>query len=178
MAEKHAEKDFDHRDTLCYVVDEDRILLIEKKRGPRPEHLEDDEVFINGPGGAIEEDETPEKCAVRETEEETGIRPENPEKIGIMKYYSDGNPERYIHIYRSESFSGKISESDEAKPVWREIDEVAYDKMWPSDSFWMPQLIEGDYFMTEIRYQNGDFKCEKSRLEELSEKTFRMEYLK
>ena len=56
------------RGTLCFVLREGQILLIEKKRG-----LEAGKV--NGPGGRIEPGETPEQAAIRETQEEIGITP-------------------------------------------------------------------------------------------------------
>lgn len=162
------ESDFKHRDTLCYVISDARILLIEKKRGPRPDHLSEADEFLNGPGGGIEKGETPEECAVREVREETGIKPVNPEKIGVMRYYRDGEPERFIHIYRGSDYDGQPESSDEAEPVWKDIEELSYRKMWPSDSYWMPEMIDGNRFIANVVYRNGDFIQEDSELTTIS----------
>ncbi len=56
------------RGTLCFVLREGKILLIEKKRRLGAGK-------VNGPGGRIEPGETPEQAAIRETQEEIGITP-------------------------------------------------------------------------------------------------------
>ena len=54
------------RATLLFLVKDGQVLLIRKKRGLGAGK-------INGPGGKIDPGETPEQCAVRETQEELGI---------------------------------------------------------------------------------------------------------
>ena len=49
--------------TLMFVIRNDEVLLIRKKRGLGAGKM-------NGPGGRIEQGETPLQCAIRETEEE------------------------------------------------------------------------------------------------------------
>ena len=56
--------------TIMFVVEENRVLLIHKKRGLGAGK-------INGPGGKIEKGETPMQCAIRETNEELHINPLN-----------------------------------------------------------------------------------------------------
>jgi 8-oxo-dGTP diphosphatase len=163
---ENTEEKFDHQDTLCYVFDGERILMIDKKRGLRPETLGEDEKFLNGPGGKIEKNETPHECAIRETVEETGIRPEKLVKVGEMAYYRDGNSERFIHIFRASDYSGSIHEgSEEAEPLWLDVAELDYGKMWPSDGYWMPELVERNRFRTRVVYEKGEFLPGKSRLE-------------
>ena len=52
--------------TLVFVIRDGKILLIDKKTGFGKGK-------VNGPGGKIEKDESPEACAVRECQEELGI---------------------------------------------------------------------------------------------------------
>ena len=56
------------RGTLLFVVRDDRILLIHKKRGLGAGK-------INGPGGRIDDGETPLQCALREVDEEVEVIP-------------------------------------------------------------------------------------------------------
>lgn len=155
------EEEFNHRDTLCYVIDENEVLMIQKKRGLKPDHLEDEDKFLNGPGGSIE-NETPLECAIREVKEETGIIPNHPQKVGEIGYYAEGNPERFIHVYRSEDYSGSLEESEEAKPVWKNRNSLEYDNMWPSDSYWMSELLDGTKFKVMVSYSDGNFDIQNS----------------
>ncbi len=54
--------------TILFVIIDDQILLIHKKRGLGAGK-------INGPGGRLDDGETPAECAVREVEEELRISP-------------------------------------------------------------------------------------------------------
>jgi len=54
--------------TLLFVARAGEVLLIRKKRGLGAGK-------INGPGGRLEENETPLECAIRETQEELLINP-------------------------------------------------------------------------------------------------------
>ena len=54
--------------TLAFVIKDEQILLIRKKRGLGAGK-------INGPGGRLENNETIAACAVREAQEELGITP-------------------------------------------------------------------------------------------------------
>ncbi len=65
-----------------------------------------DGMFTEACAGKVEEGEDPIKCIVRETEEETGFRIKNPQKI-FSAYMSPGSVSELIHFYIS-----PISESD------------------------------------------------------------------
>lgn len=64
--------------TLCYPIDDDRVLLIEKQRGVGAGN-------VNGPGGKLEPGETPHECVVREVGEEVGVRVD-PWKVGELEF--------------------------------------------------------------------------------------------
>ena len=72
------------RATLLYVMCDGQILLIRKKRGLGAGK-------INGPGGRIEDGESAIECAVRETEEEVGIRACNVAERGHMRFQFSSN---------------------------------------------------------------------------------------
>lgn len=76
---------------------------------------------VAGPGGHIEEFETPEEAAIRETEEEFGIRPVSLKLLGII---GDRDPEvKKSYIFVANEYYGDIAcdEVEMRVPVWREI---------------------------------------------------------
>src|SRR3989344_6962779 len=91
--------------TLCYVVRDGKVLRAEIKSGFSRGK-------INAPGGKIEEGETPEQAAIRETEEEIGITPKNLVKLGF-KECLNGSKSLKIHIFVADDFSGEERETEE-----------------------------------------------------------------
>ncbi len=55
-------------------------------------------MFTEACAGKVEEGEDPLECIVRETEEETGYRIQNPRKI-MAAYMSPGSVSELIHFY-------------------------------------------------------------------------------
>ena len=125
--------------TLLFVIQDERILLINKKRGLGAGK-------INGPGGRIDPGETPEQCAVREVQEELCITPGGLEFSGILCFqFVDGYALRG-YVYRASSYEGTPTETDEAKPLWCTIAEIPFDQMWADDPLWFPHLLSRTVF--------------------------------
>lgn len=131
--------------TLCYLLrpDDESVLLIRKKRGLG-------EGKLVGPGGKVEDGETPRECVVREVEEEVGVTPRDPEKVGEFEFVFGDDPEMFVHVFRAEAFAGTPTESPEADPAWFDYDEVPYDEMWDDDRYWFPHLLDGETFAGEF----------------------------
>ena len=135
--------------TLCFVFEDDNVLLIEKKRGVG-------EGLYNGPGGKVE-DETVEECVLRETEEETKVSPEKLEKMGELEFLFGEDPFMFVHVFKAESFSGKPEETEEARPEWFSVDNLPFEEMWPDDQYWMPKMLEDEKFLARFEFdEEGD----------------------
>lgn len=124
--------------TLCYPLDGDRVLLIDKKRGVG-------EGNVNGPGGKLEPGETPYECVVREVREEVGVRV-NPWKVGELEFTFGDDPFMFVHVFRDDDPQGDPEESAEAAPMWVHVDDIPYDRMWDDDRYWVPHLLDGTTF--------------------------------
>ncbi|MEW6188734.1 MAG: NUDIX hydrolase [Actinomycetota bacterium] len=81
------------------------------------------------PKGLIERGENPQETAVREVEEETGLRGEIVDKIGQIDYWFYWKPEdtryhKFVHFYLIEYKSGNVQNHDyEVEEVrWFPID--------------------------------------------------------
>lgn len=78
--------------------------------------------LICGPGGHIEEMETPEEAACREAEEEFGIRPINMKELGVV--VDEDQTVRHSNIFVATEYSGvpKCDDEEMREPVWRDFD--------------------------------------------------------
>jgi 8-oxo-dGTP diphosphatase len=142
---------------LCFVFDGEKVMLINKKRGLGAGK-------INAPGGRIENGETAEAAAVRETCEETGITPLNPVKGGELFFTFKDGYTLHGEIFRAAAFTGEMKETDEALPFWNSVKKMPYDKMWEDDELWFPLLLSGRGFKGYF-YFDGD-KMIKDHVEE------------
>ncbi len=134
--------------TLCIIHQHPKILLGMKKRGHG-------EGKWNGFGGKVEEGETIEEAARRETKEESGVEINEINKLGIVEFcYQDGSGNMEVHIFRAKEFAGNPAESGEMKPKWFRVDEIPYDQMWPDDKYWLPLFLKGKNFKGKFLFND------------------------
>ncbi|MCR8455531.1 MAG: 8-oxo-dGTP diphosphatase [Candidatus Korarchaeota archaeon] len=122
-------------ETLLYIVENGKVLLIKKKRGLGAG-------LYNGIGGKVEEGEVPLQAVIRECIEEIGAEPLEIEWVGLLEFYNDGVLYGFVHVFKARGLKGEPRESEEAAPMWFEIDKIPYDKMWEDDKFWLPLVLE------------------------------------
>ncbi len=127
------------RATLMFIFSGGEVLLIRKKRGLGAGK-------INGPGGKIDPGETPEQCAIRETQEELGIVALTPREVGVLHFQFVDGLAIQCHVFRTEDFSGQAVETEEAIPLWTPVDQIPLDEMWADDRHWLPLLLESRRF--------------------------------
>ena len=135
------------RATLLFVISNYEVLLIHKKRGLGAG-------YINGPGGRIEPGESPREAAVRETQEETGIRPLNPEACGELCFQFVDGFSIHVDVFRTEAFEGSAIETDEGIPLWTPLDGIPFDRMWEDDAYWLPLLLVGQNFRGQFVFDD------------------------
>lgn len=136
--------------TLCIIHQHPNVLLGMKKRGFGAGRW-------NGFGGKVSLGETIEDAARREMKEEAGIDIKNFNKVGIIEFEFQGNPEILeVHIFKAEDFEGDVSESEEMKPQWFSIDEIPFMEMWPDDIHWMPLFFTGKKFKGKFLFGKSD----------------------
>ncbi len=125
--------------TLLFVVDDDRVLLIHKKRGIGAGK-------INGPGGRVDPGESPLDAAVREVQEELHVTPIGVRKVGEVLFQVLDDVSIRIHVFRADDCRGEPTETPEAIPLWTPLDAIPFDKMWEDDRLWFPRLLNGPPF--------------------------------
>lgn len=130
---------FQKEAVVTYIFNNDKVLLIEKKRGLGAGK-------INVPGGHIEKNETPYNAAIRETKEEVDLDVTNLKLKGYLYFkFTNGLTMKGI-VYVTKDYTGVEKETDEAKPFWCNLNEIPYNNMWEDDIVWIPEVINGRFF--------------------------------
>lgn len=122
--------------TLCFVLMNQQILLIEKKRGLG-------QGKVNAPGGRLDPGETPEACAIRETMEELHVKPLNPVNRGRIRFQFTDGYALECWVFSATDHEGTATETDEAVPLWTPVDQIPYERMWADDVLWLPHMLQG-----------------------------------
>lgn len=125
--------------TLVFVVKDGRILLIRKKRGLGAGK-------INAPGGRLEPGETPLEAAVREVQEELCITPLELTYSGENLFQFVDGYSIHVHVFKAGDYEGEPTETDEASPIWSNLDAIPYEEMWEDDKLWVPLVLDGTRF--------------------------------
>lgn len=127
------------RATLVFVIRDGQILLIRKKRGLGAGK-------INGPGGRIDPGESPSECATREVEEELVVTPTGLDQRGELFFQFTDEYSIHVYVYSATDCRGEPRETDEAIPLWTDLDQIPYAEMWADDIIWLPLMLEGKAF--------------------------------
>ena len=123
--------------TLMFVIRDGSVLLIRKKRGLGAGK-------INGPGGRLEENESPLECAIRETNEELLINPLEVRAAGELFFHAEDMPRIHGHVFVATDFEGTPTETDEAIPHWFRFEDIPFEEMWDDDVLWLPRVLNGE----------------------------------
>ncbi len=144
------------RASLLFVIKQGRILLIHKKRGLGAGN-------INGPGGRIEPGESPLEAAIREVQEELCITPGNITGSGKLFFQFIDGLSIHCTVFRASSHEGEPQETDEAIPLWVDLDCIPYDRMWADDRYWIPLMLAQTPFKGFFVFDNDrmlDYRLE------------------
>ena len=123
--------------TILFPVRNPGIILGMKKRGHG-------KGWWNGFGGKLNEDETYEEAARRETFEESGIHIETLLHVANLHFYFGNALGVVSRVYVSKNFTGQPIETDEMRPELFAINQIPYDAMWPADKLWLPDVLEAN----------------------------------
>lgn len=132
--------------TLMFVVRDGKVLLIEKLTGIGKGK-------INGPGGKIDPGETALEGVIRECQEELHITVKGAVKMGELWFDMTDIPDIHCHVYMAEEFDGEPTSTREANPVWTDLENIPYDKMWADDSYWLPHMLSGQKFNARFIFE-------------------------
>ena len=145
---------------------DNEILLAMKKRGFGMGKW-------NGVGGKpdLEKgDKTIIDTAIRETEEEIGVKPSNLKKVALLRFrfpYEE-NWNQDVYVFLTNNWEGELKESEEMLPKWFKTSEIPYQEMWDDDKFWLPHILAGKKLEADFIFKEGE-KIDKHTINFVSE---------
>lgn len=139
--------------TLCYIEKDGKYLMLHRIK--RENDLNRDKWI--GVGGKFEDGESPEECLQREVREETGLTLTNFSYRGIITFVSSEWPTEYMHLFTSDSFTGKLTDCDEGVLEWIDKKKISSLPAWEGDRIFL-ELLEDDspFFSLKLEYRGDE----------------------
>jgi 8-oxo-dGTP diphosphatase len=110
----------------------------------------------NGLGGKLEPGETPEECARREIQEESGLRVSSLNWKGLLTFPQFSKQEDwYAFVFVADGFEGELSASAEGELCWINDGELLALNLWEGDRIFLPWLEQPGFFSAKFIYQDG-----------------------
>jgi len=142
--------------TLCFLIQGDppnEILLGLKKVGFGAGKY-------GGFGGKVEAGETVTTAAVRELEEEAGIKTsaEDLQRMGRLTFLFPANPawSQVVHVFLVTTWDGNPVESTEMAPAWFTMNDIPYKHMWQDGSHWLPRILAGERVRARFTFREDN----------------------
>jgi len=142
--------------TLCYVIDKktDSTLMIHRVKKQNDYH----EGKWNGLGGKFEAGESPEECAIREIEEECGLKVKSVTMKGFITFpLFDGKEDWYVFLFVADDFTGDLIDSNEGNLAWIKNDKLTDLNLWDGDKHFIPWIFKEGFFGAKFNYENGKY---------------------
>jgi 8-oxo-dGTP diphosphatase / 2-hydroxy-dATP diphosphatase len=136
--------------TLCYIINDDKVLLGMKKRGFGVGRW-------NGFGGKVNENESVEEAAVREMKEECDVDIKKLKESGILEFrFIDKEDVLEVHLFKIFEEINEPIESEEMKPQWFAFKEIPYSEMWDDDQYWLAEFLKGKNVDGKFMFDEND----------------------
>ncbi len=140
--------------TLLYVQKDDKTLMLYRNKKENDYH----EGKWNGLGGKFELGESPEECAIRELEEESGLIAKELILKGHITFpMFDGKDDWYVFVFTIPKFEGELIDCNEGHLEWIPNDELPKLNLWEGDKHFIHWLFQDKIFSAKFNYSNGVF---------------------
>jgi 8-oxo-dGTP pyrophosphatase MutT (NUDIX family) len=110
----------------------------------------------NGVGGKVESGEMIEAAAIREIQEEIGVRVDSADlkTVGTLKFDFNENAdwEQECTLFIVDRWTGEPGESEEMRPRWYALNALPFEEMWIDDPHWLPRILKGEKIHGEFLF--------------------------
>jgi 8-oxo-dGTP diphosphatase len=138
--------------TLCYLKAGGKTLMMHRIKKQGDMHTGK----WNGLGGKFLPGETPEQCAIREVQEESGLTMVNPMLRGILTFPAfNANEDWYTFIFVARQFTGSLIDCAEGVLAWIDDDKLQDLNLWAGDHIFLQWLDLGVFFSGQFVYRDG-----------------------
>ncbi len=155
--------------TLCYVRAGGKTLMLHRIKRANDMHAGK----WNGLGGKFLPGESPEACAIREVEEESGLTMQQPVLRGVLTFpgfpsgqraewaaddprHTDPNlDDWYTFVFVADSFHGELIDSDEGVLAWIDDANLFDLNLWEGDRIFLRWLAGDAFFSGRFVYVDG-----------------------
>jgi len=135
--------------TLCYLKNNDQTLMLYRNKKPGDIH----KGKWNGLGGKVEAGETPEQCAIREIQEESGLTVIDLKLNGVITFpMFDGVDDWYVFIFTIHESHGFLIDSPEGELAWIPDEKLLELNLWDGDRIFLPWLEQDKFFSAKFVY--------------------------
>jgi len=107
----------------------------------------------NGLGGKLEPGETPEECARREIQEESGLVAKHLILKGVLTFPAFAESEDwYVFVFLVDEVEGDLIASPEGDLRWIPNEELQNLILWEGDKIFLPWLDQPKFFSGKFIY--------------------------
>ncbi len=138
--------------TLCYIEHNGCYLMLNRNKKTNDENAGK---WI-GVGGHMEENESPEECALREIKEETGLTVTDLRLRGILTFILPDWGNELTFLYTARTDSDEITACAEGTLAWIPMEKISGLPLWEGDRVFLPLLqSRQDCFSLKLIYAPG-----------------------
>jgi 8-oxo-dGTP diphosphatase len=151
--------------TLCFPIRGDpirEVLLGFKKAGFGAGKYA-------GFGGKVEIGETVAAAAVRELQEEAGIRAseEGLYPVAHLTFRFPAQPtwSQVVHAFLVQAWNGDPMESAEMDPTWFAVGDLPFGQMWQDNAHWLPRVLAGEQLRAVFTFKDDNETIDHLKME-------------
>ncbi len=138
--------------TLCYIEHNGCYLMLNRNKKANDENAGK---WI-GVGGHLEENESPEECALREIREETGLSVTHLRLRGIITFILPDWGNELTFLYTARTDTEEVTPCAEGTLAWIPIEKISCLPLWEGDRAFLPLLSQrADCFSMKLIYAPG-----------------------